>query len=51
MVFFVQLVIFLAALFTGKKFTSLVIAVASLFVPDEIPMVDEILMLAAVFRS
>ena len=47
----IQVAIFLAAFFTKKKYMTLILAIAALLVPDEIPMVDEILMLAATMRG
>ena len=47
----IQVAIFLAAFFSKKKYMTLILAIASLFVPDEIPMIDEILMLAATMRG
>ena len=47
----IQVAIFLAAFFTKKKYLTLILAIASLVVPDEIPMIDEILMLAATMRG
>ena len=47
----IQVAIFLAAFFSKKKYMTLILAIASLVVPDEIPMIDEILMLAATMRG
>ena len=46
-----QIAIFLAAFFSKKKYVTLILAIASLVVPDEIPMIDEILMVAASVRA
>ena len=51
MITVIQIGIFLAAFFAKKKYVNLILAVAYLFIPDEIPMIDEILMLAATLRS
>ena len=47
----IQIAIFLVAFFSKKKYVTLILALASLVVPDEIPMIDEILMLAATIRG
>ena len=47
----IQIAIFVAALFAKQKYITLILAVAALFVPDEIPAVDEILMIAAAARA
>ena len=47
----IQIAIFLAAFFSKNKYVPLLLAIASLVVPDEIPMIDEILMLAASVRA
>ena len=47
----IQIAIFLVAFFSKKKYVTLILALASLVVPDEIPMIDEILMLAATMRG
>ena len=47
----IQIAIFLLAFFTKKKYVTLLLAIAALVVPDEIPMIDEILMLAASMRG
>ena len=47
----IQIAIFLLAFFTKKKYVTLLLAIAALVVPDEIPMIDEILMLAATMRG
>ena len=47
----IQIAIFLAAFFAKQKYVTLVLAIAALFVPDEIPAVDEILMVAAAART
>ena len=51
MVFAIQAAVFLAALFAKNKYVTLILAIAALAVPDEIPMIDEILMLAASMRG
>ena len=47
----IQIAIFVAALFAKQKYITLILAIAALFVPDEIPAVDEILMIAAAVRA
>ena len=47
----IQIAIFLAAFFSKKKYVTLILAIASRVVPDEIPMIDEILMVAASVRA
>ena len=51
MVFAIQAAVFLAALFAKNKYVTLILAIAALAVPDEIPMIDEILMLATAARA
>ena len=51
MVAAIQIAIFLAAFFAKQKYITLILAIAALFLPDEIPAVDEILMLAAAARA
>ena len=51
MVAAIQIVIFLVAFFAKQKYITLILAIAALFLPDEIPAVDEILMLAAAART
>ena len=51
MVAAIQIAIFLVAFFAKQKYVTLVLAIAALFLPDEIPAVDEILMLAAAARA
>ena len=51
MVAAIQIAIFLAAFFAKQKYIALILAVAALVIPDEIPAVDEILMLAAAARA
>ena len=51
MVAAIQIAIFLAAFFAKQKYITLILAVAALFLPDEIPAVDEILMIAAAART
>ena len=51
MVAAIQIAIFLVAFFAKQKYVTLVLAIAALFLPDEIPAVDEILMLAATARA
>ena len=51
MVFAIQAAIFLAAFFSKKKYLTLILAIAALVLPDEIPMLDEILMLATTARA
>ena len=51
MILLIQAALFLAAFFSKKKYIALILAVAALMVPDEVPMVDEILMLAATARA
>ena len=51
MVAAIQIAIFLVAFFAKQKYVTLVLAIAALFLPDEIPAVDEILMLAAAART
>ena len=51
MVAAIQIAIFLAAFFAKQKYITLILAVAALFLPDEIPAVDEILMIAAAVRT
>ena len=47
----IQIAIFLAAFFARQKYITLILAIAALFIPDEIPAVDEILMVAAAART
>ena len=47
----IQIAIFLAAFLSKKRYVTLILAIASFLVPDEIPMIDEILMLAATVRA
>ncbi len=47
----IQIAIFLAAFFAKQKYITLILAIAALFLPDEIPAVDEILMIAAAART
>ena len=47
----IQIAIFLAAFFANQKYITLILAIAAFFVPDEIPAVDEILMIAAAARA
>ena len=51
MVAAIQIAIFLAAFFAKQKYITLILAIAALFLPDEIPAVDEILMIAAAART
>ena len=51
MVAAIQIVIFLVAFFAKQKYVTLILAIAALFLPDEIPAVDEILMIAAAARA
>ena len=51
MIFAIQAVIFLFALRAKQKYITLILAIASLIIPDEIPMVDEIVMLAINVRN
>ena len=51
MVAAIQIAIFLVAFFAKQKYVTLILAIAALFLPDEIPAVDEILMLAAAART
>ena len=51
MVFAIQTAVFLAALFAKNKYVTLILSIAALAVPDEIPMIDEILMLATAARA
>ena len=51
MVAAIQIAIFLVAFFAKQKYVTLILAIAALFLPDEIPAVDEILMLAAAARA
>ena len=51
MVAAIQIAIFLVAFFAKQKYVTLALAIAALFLPDEIPAVDEILMLAAAART
>ena len=51
MVAAIQIAIFLVAFFAKQKYVTLILAIAALFLPDEIPAVDEILMLAATARA
>ena len=51
MVALIQIAIFLAAFFAKQKYVTLILAIAALFLPDEIPAVDEILMVAAAIRA
>ena len=47
----IQVAVFVLAFLSKKKFVNLLLAIAYLLVPDEIPMIDEILMLAATMRG
>lgn len=51
MVALIQIAIFLAAFFAKQKYVILILAIAAVFIPDEIPAVDEILMAAAAIRA
>ena len=51
MVTAIQIAIFVAAFFLKQKYITLILAIAAFFIPDEIPAVDEILMLAAAART
>lgn len=51
MITLIQIAVFIAAFLQNKKLLMLISAVASFFIPDEIPLIDEILMLAATTRS
>ena len=51
MILLIQVALFLAAFFSNKKYISLVLAIAAFLIPDEVPMVDEILMVAATART
>ena len=51
MVAAIQIAIFLVAFFAKQKYVTLILAIAALFLPDEIPAVDEILMIAAAART
>ena len=51
MILLIQAALFLAAFFSNQKYIALILAVAALMVPDEVPMVDEILMVAATART
>ena len=46
----IQIALFIAAFCSKKKYVNLILAIASFVIPDEIPMIDEILMLAATVR-
>ena len=46
----IQVAVFVLAFLSKKKFVNLLLAIAYLLVPDEIPMIDEILMFAATAR-
>ena len=50
MVTAIQVAIFIAAFLSKKKYVNLLLAIAAFLVPDEIPMIDEILMFAATAR-
>ena len=47
----IQIAIFVAAFFANQKYITLILAIAAFFIPDEIPAVDEILMIAAAART
>ena len=51
MVAAIQIAVFLAAFLAKQKYVTLILAIAALFLPDELPAVDEILMLAAAARA
>lgn len=50
MIFLFQLILFVLALFGENKLFTLVVAIASCILPDEIPFVDEIMYLAMAIR-
>lgn len=51
MVFVIQLVCFLVALFGDKKVLTLLLAVIACFVPDEVPLIDEFVYLALAIKQ
>ena len=51
MILLIQAALFLAAFFAKKKYITLILALAAFVIPDEVPMVDEILMVAATART
>lgn len=46
----IQIIVFICAFRSKKKYVNLILAIASLVLPDAIPMIDEILILAETVR-